>query len=52
MTDTITIPPAALEAAELAYQEAGGFFGGYSAMNAACLAMLKAWHTEKHKMIA
>lgn len=45
----ITIPPEALEAAQRAFNEA--WINEEDTMRAACLAMLRAWQTEKHKMI-
>ena len=55
MTD-ITIPPEALRAAARALHDASGTADCWDSMRdemarAACLAMLEAWQTEKHKMI-
>ena len=46
----ITIPPKALKAARKAYIKCPDL-AWHDAVDAACLAMLRAWKTEKHSMI-
>lgn len=50
MNHDITIPPVALKAARKAYMKCPDL-AWHDAVDAACLAMLKAWKTDKHRMI-